>query len=125
MTSSLAEEESVMSDKIVIYQKPTCSKCRATLALLNNSGEEFESVNYYETPLTIEQLRELIQKLDVPVRDLLRQDEPLARGLDAASDDELMRAMVENPDLMQRPIVVRGDKAKLCRPPENVMELLE
>ena len=125
MGSSLAEEESAMSDKIVIYQKPTCSKCRATLALLNNSGEEFESVNYYETPLTIEQLRELIQKLDVPVRDLLRQDEPLARGLDAASDDELMRAMVENPDLMQRPIVVRGDKAKLCRPPENVMELLE
>lgn len=125
MGSSLAEEESVMSDKIVIYQKPTCSKCRATLALLNNSGEEFESVNYYETPLTIEQLRELIQKLDVPVRDLLRQDEPLARGLDAASDDELMRAMVENPDLMQRPIVVRGDKAKLCRPPENVMELLK
>jgi len=125
MGSSLAEEESVMSNKIVIYQKPTCSKCRATLALLNNSGEEFESVNYYETPLTIDQLRELIQKLDVPVRDLLRQDEPLARGLDAASDDELMRAMVENPDLMQRPIVVRGDKAKLCRPPENVMELLE
>ncbi len=125
MGSSLAEEESVMSDKIVIYQKPTCSKCRATLALLNNSGEEFESVNYYETPLTIDQLRELIQKLDVPVRDLLRQDEPLARGLDAASDDELMRAMVENPDLMQRPIVVRGDKAKLCRPPENVMELLK
>ena len=125
MGSSLAEEESVMSDKIVIYQKPTCSKCRATLALLNNSGEEFESVNYYETPLTIEQLRELIQKLDVPVRDLLRQDEPLARGLDAASDDELMRAMVENPDRMQRPIVVRGDKAKLCLPPENVMELLE
>ena len=125
MGSSLAEEESVMSDKIVIYQKPTCSKCRATLALLNNSGEEFESVNYYETPLTIEQLRELIQKLDVPVRDLLRQDEPLARGLDAASDDELMRAMVENPDLMRRPIVVRGDNAKLCRPPENVMELLK
>lgn len=125
MRRSHAEKENVMSDKIVIYQKPTCSKCRATLALLNNSGEEFESVNYYETPLTIEQLRELIQKLDVPVRDLLRQDEPLARGLDAASDDELMRAMVENPDLMQRPIVVRGDKAKLCRPPENVMELLE
>ncbi len=125
MRRSHAEKENVMSDKIVIYQKPTCSKCRATLALLNNSGEEFESVNYYETPLTIEQLRELIQKLDVPVRDLLRQDEPLARGLDAASDDELMRAMVENPDLMQRPIVVRGDKAKLCRPPENVMELLK
>jgi arsenate reductase (glutaredoxin) len=125
MRRSHAEKENVMSDKIVIYQKPTCSKCRATLALLNNSGEEFESVNYYETPLTIDQLRELIQKLDVPVRDLLRQDEPLARGLDAASDDELMRAMVENPDLMQRPIVVRGDKAKLCRPPENVMELLK
>ncbi len=114
-----------MRDKIVIYQKPTCSKCRATLSLLKESGEEFESINYYETPLTIDKLRELVQKLNLPVRDLLRKDEPSAGNLGAASDDEIIKAMVENPDLIQRPIVVRGSKAKLCRPPENVMELLK
>lgn len=114
-----------MRDKIVIYQKPTCSKCRAALSLLKESGEEFESINYYETPLTIDKLRELVQKLNFPVRDLLRKDEPSAGNLGAASDDEIIKAMVENPDLIQRPIVVRGSKAILCRPPENVMELLK
>lgn len=114
-----------MSDKIVIYQKPTCSKCRATLTLLKESGEEFESINYYETPLTIDKLQELIQKLNLPVRDLLRKDEPSAGNLAEASDDDILKAMVENPDLIQRPIVVRGSKAKLCRPPENVKELLK
>lgn len=114
-----------MSYKIVIYQKPTCSKCRATLSLLKESGEEFESINYYETPLTIDKLRELINKLNLPVRELLRRDEPSARNLGTASDDDIIKAMVDNPDLIQRPIVVRGSKARLCRPPENVMELLK
>ncbi|WP_297324551.1 arsenate reductase family protein [Nitrosomonas sp.] len=114
-----------MSDKIIIYQKPTCSKCRATLSLLKDSGEEFESVNYYEAPLTTDKLQELIQKLNMSVHDVLRKDEPSARNLSTASDDEIIKAMVENPDLMQRPIVVRGDKAKLCRPPENVLDLLK
>jgi arsenate reductase len=113
-----------MSDKIVIYQKPTCSKCRATLSLLNESGWEFDTVNYYEAPLTAEKLRELIQKLNLPVRAVLRSDEPAARGLESASDDEIIRAMAANPDLIQRPIVVRGNEAKLCRPPENVLTLL-
>lgn len=114
-----------MSDKIIIYQKPTCSKCRATLSLLKDSGEEFESVNYYEAPLTTDKLRELIQKLNMSVHDVLRKDEPSARNLSTASDDEIIKAMVEDPDLIQRPIVVRGDKAKLCRPPENVLDLLK
>lgn len=117
-----------MQDKIVIYQKPTCSKCRATLALLRDGGQEFDAVNYYESPLSEELLRELIDKLGVKAWDVLRTDEPLARDLNLAqrqlSDDELIRIMVENPDLIQRPIVVRGDKAVLCRPPENVMKLL-
>ncbi len=113
-----------MSEKIVIYQKPTCSKCRSTLALLSESGKEFQSVNYYETPLTAEQLRELVRKLNVSVRDILRNDEPAARGLENAMDEDIIQAMISNPDLIQRPIVVRGDQAKLCRPPENVLELL-
>ena len=115
-----------MSEKITIYQKPTCSKCRATLAILNDSGEEFEAVNYYETPLTVEKLLELVQKLNVSLRDVLRKDESLAHdlGVMSLSDDELVQVMVDNPDLIQRPIVVRGDKAALCRPPENVNALL-
>lgn len=115
----------MMKDKLVIYQKPTCSKCRATLSLLEESGEEFESVNYYETLLTADKLRELIQKLGVSARDILRSDEPAARSLGAATDDEIIQALVKNPDLIQRPIVMRGDKAKLCRPPENVLDLLK
>ena len=79
-------------------------------------------------PLTIERLREIVEKLGLPVRNLLRSDEPLARSLKIAqrqlSDDELIKIMVDNPDLIQRPIVVRGDEAVLCRPPENVLKLL-
>ncbi len=114
-----------MNDKIIIYQKPTCSKCRATLSLLKDSGAEFESINYYEVPLTVDKLRELIQKLNMSAVDVLRKDDPSARNLSVASDDEIIKAMVENPDLIQRPIVVRGSKAKLCRPPENVLDLLK
>ena len=114
-----------MSDKITIYQKPTCSKCRATLTLLNESGQAFESINYYDRPMTVELLRELVQKLNMSVRDILRADEPMARGTESATDEELLRMMADNPDLIQRPIVVRGDKAVLARPPENVKTLLE
>lgn len=114
-----------MSDKITIYQKPTCSKCRATLTLLNESGQAFDSINYYDRPMTVELLRELVQKLNMSVRDILRADEPMARGTESATDEELLRIMADNPDLIQRPIVVRGDKAILARPPENVKKLLE
>jgi len=115
-----------MSDKITIYQKPTCSKCRGTLAILNESGQSYESVNYYETPLAADELCELIHKLGLSPRDVLREDEPAVRHLklESMSDDALIQAMIDNPDLMQRPIVVRGDRAKICRPPENVRELL-
>jgi arsenate reductase (glutaredoxin) len=115
-----------MSDKITIYQKPTCSKCRSTLAILDESGQDYESVDYYDTPITADKLRELIQKLGLLPRDILRKDELAARHLklESMSDDALIQVMIDNPDLMQRPIVVRGDRAKICRPPENVRELL-
>ena len=116
-----------MSDKIIIYQKPTCSKCRATLDILKGSNEEFESINYYEVPLTSNQLRELRDK-GLSVHEMLRSDEQLARSMNLAtrnlSDDELIDIMVENPDLIQRPIVVKGSQALVCRPPENVRKLL-
>lgn len=114
-----------MSDKIIIYQKPTCSKCREALSILKESGREFSSINYYDNRLTVEGLRELVRKLGIPVRDLLRADEPLARGMESADDDELLQLMVANPDLIQRPIVVRGDSAVLGRPPERIKKLLD
>ncbi len=114
-----------MSEKITIYQKPTCSKCRATLEILKENGEEFESINYYENPITVETLRELVQKLDVPLKSILRKGELPAAELVGKTDEELMELMVNNPDLIQRPIVVRGDTAKLCRPPENVKDFLK
>jgi arsenate reductase (glutaredoxin) len=117
-----------MSDRITIYQKPTCTKCRVTLGILKDRGVDFEAINYYETPVTEDELRGLIEKLGITPRELLRKDEQVYRELKLGqsdfSDDELISLMVENPDLIQRPIVVRGDRAVLGRPPENVEELL-
>ena len=117
-----------MSDKITVYQKPTCSKCRETMALLRDRGVEFESINYYETPVSREELRSLIDKLGVAPRDLLRKGEEVYKALNLTAseitDDDLIALMISHPDLMQRPIVVRGDRAVLGRPPENVCELL-
>ena len=117
-----------MSDKIKIYQKPTCTKCRTTIGILKDRGVDFDSINYYENPLTADELRKLIDKLGIKPRDLLRKDETIYRDLDLGRrqipDDELISLMVENPDLIQRPIVVKGDKAILGRPPQNVEDLL-
>ena len=117
-----------MSETITVYQKPTCTKCRTTLKILRERGAEFKSVNYYETPLTTHELRGLIKKLGIAPRELLRKDEQVYRDLNLArrelSDGELIELMVANPDLIQRPIVVRGNKAVLGRPPESVEELL-
>jgi arsenate reductase len=117
-----------MKPKILIYQKPTCSKCRETLKLLRESGQDFESINYYETPFTAQDLHGLLKKLRLSARDLLRRDESIVRTLgirpEEVADAELIELMVQHPDLIQRPIVVRGSKAILGRPPENVKTLL-
>src|SRR5262245_36944246 len=113
-----------MNKKLTVYQKPTCTKCRTTLALLKGRGLEFEAINYYETPLTEADLRGLLKKLGLSVRDILRKDEPVAKQLGIGkkdfTDEELIALMVKHPDLIQRPIVVRGDRAVLGRPPENI-----
>ena len=88
----------------------------------------FEAINYYETPLDDQQLRELIEQMGIAPPDLLRKGEQVYRDLNLGkrglSDDELIRLMVEHPVLIQRPIVVRGNKAVLARPPQNVEVLL-
>ena len=96
--------------------------------LLRESGVPFEKVNYYVEPLSKKRLTELIRKLKLKPRDLLRKSEPAYKELGLAngdfSDSELIALMVEHPDLLQRPIVERGDRAVLGRPTENVKELL-
>ncbi len=117
-----------MKKKLTVYQKPTCTKCRATLRLLTERGAEFDAINYFETPLTEADLRGLLKKLGLSPREILRKDEPVAKELGIGkkdfSDEELIALMAKNPDLIQRPIVVRGYKAVLGRPPENIERLL-
>ena len=96
--------------------------------LLRESGIPFDKVNYYVEPLSRKKLTELIRKLNMKPRDLLRKSEPIYKELSLAkdefSDSELIDLMIEHPDLLQRPIVERGDRAVLGRPVENVKELL-
>src|SRR5256714_13298159 len=96
--------------------------------LLRESGIPFEKVNYYVEPLSRKKLTELIRKLHMKPRDLLRKSEPIYKELglanDEFSDSELIDLMIKHPDLLQRPIVERGDRAVLGRPVENVKELL-
>jgi len=116
-----------MKKKLKVYQKPTCTKCRTTLRLLKKRGVEFEAINYYEIPFTEADLRVLLKKLGLTARQILRKDEQVAKRLGIGkkdfSDEELIALMAKHPDLVQRPIVVRGDKAVLGRPPENVEKL--
>lgn len=96
--------------------------------LLRESGIPFEKVNYYIQPISKKKLTELIRKMNLKPRDLLRKSEPIYKelglGKDELSDAELIGLMIEHPDLLQRPIVERGDRAVLGRPTENVKELL-
>ena len=96
--------------------------------LLRESGIPYEKVNYYVAPLTRKKLTELIHKMNLKPRDLLRKGEAAYKELglseDKFSDSELIGFMIEHPDLLQRPIVERGDRAVLGRPTENVKELL-
>lgn len=113
---------------LTVYEKPTCSTCRKLRALLSERGIDFESVDYHVTGIEEGELRDLLRKLDSGPREILRMREPLVKemGLDRpeVSDDELVAQMVEHPALVQRPIVVSGDRAVLARPIERVLELL-
>ncbi|HEY0366099.1 MAG TPA: ArsC/Spx/MgsR family protein [Pyrinomonadaceae bacterium] len=96
--------------------------------LLRESGIAYEKVNYFTEPLSKKKLTELLRKMNMKPRELLRKSEPVYKELglaeDKFSDSELIGLMIEHPDLIQRPIVERGDRAVLGRPTENVRGLL-
>ena len=113
---------------ITVYEKPTCTKCREMNKFLVEQGFDFTKVNYYIDPLSADQLRELLNKMGLKPRELLRTSESVYRDLNLGkselSDDEIIALMVKHPDLIQRPIVERGNRAVLGRPVENVKILL-
>lgn len=113
---------------LTVYEKPTCSTCRKLRALLDERGVDYESIDYHVTGLTESEVRDLLRKAGCGPREVLRTREPLVAelglGAPECSDEELIAQMVEHPELLQRPIVVRGERALMARPVERVLELL-
>lgn len=116
-----------MSD-ISIYHNPRCSKSRQTLQILEDNNITPEIVLYLDTPPSADELKELLGKLGIEARDLLRKGEDAYKENNlknsSLTQDQLIAAMVKFPKLIERPIVVKGAKAVLGRPPENVLELI-
>jgi arsenate reductase (glutaredoxin) len=114
--------------KITIYQKPTCTTCRQVHAALRDAGVDFEAVDYYTDPIPKTKLRELLVKMGLSARDLLRTKEDVYRKLRLGerdlTDNEIIDLMVQHPDLIQRPIVEKGSKAILARPAERLRDIL-
>lgn len=114
---------------VSIYHNPRCSKSRETLSLLKSNGVEPEVVLYLETPPDAETLKSLLSKLGfASARELMRQKEDFYKELNLAdaalSEEQLIQAMVENPKLIERPIVLANGQARIGRPPESVLEIL-
>ncbi len=118
----------VLMPEFVIYHNPRCSKSRNTLALLEQNGVYPKIILYLETPPSSTDIAGLLRKLGLTAAQLVRrgEDEYKASGLGKdSSDKEILAAMAKHPKLIERPIVVRGNRAVLGRPPENVLELLD
>jgi arsenate reductase len=113
---------------VKIYHNPRCGKSRQTLQLLKDQGIEPEVIEYLKTPPSAQELDDILHKLDMEPRELMRKKEAeyKANGLDDASLDRqaLIQAMVNNPILIERPIVIAGGKAAIGRPPETVLGIL-
>lgn len=113
--------------KTTIYHNPRCSKSRQTLELLNDNNIDAEVVEYLSSPPTVEQLEHILSLLELSPRELMRTGEDIYKELSLSdsslSDAQLIEAMVANPRLIERPIVVTGNQAKIGRPPESVLKL--
>lgn len=115
-------------DTITIYHNPRCSNSRGALALIEAQGIQPRIVDYLKTPLNAEQLAALIAQLGLPVRELMRSKEAIYQelnlGREGLSDAELIAQIAAHPVLLNRPVVVSAKGARLCRPPERVLDLL-
>jgi len=112
---------------ITIYHNSRCSKSREGLCFLETSVKDFQVINYLETVPTMDELKKLLQKLNLPAIELVRKKEQI--WIDnyknkTLSENEILQAMIDNPKLIERPIVVNGDKAVIARPTEKINEIL-
>ncbi len=112
---------------MLIYHNPRCSKSRQGLAILKDSNQDFEIVEYLKNPPSQDELSSIIKKLQIKPIELVRKNEAIwkekYKGKDL-TDEQIIKAMVENPKLIERPIVITNDKAILGRPPEIIKNIL-
>ena len=115
-----------MNDDVTLYHNPRCGNSRGALALIREAGFEPRVVEYLQSPPDRAALLALIERMQLPVRDVIRSKEPLYAelGLANAGDDALVDAMLAHPVLINRPIVATPLGVRLCRPPERVLEIL-
>jgi arsenate reductase (glutaredoxin) len=111
---------------VTMYHNPRCNTSRRTLALLREKGVEPKIIEYLKTPPSVTELKEILGQLKLPASRIVRRKEAAAVGIDpeALSEDALIEAMVANPIVIERPIVISGRKAALGRPPEAVLAVL-
>ena len=113
--------------ELMVYEKRTCTTCKNLAVLLEKRGIDFDRVDFHVEPLSAEEIAELVRKTGRPARELFRAREPvyqeLGLGDRQVDDDEAIALMTEHTELMQRPVVVRGERAVLARPVERVDEL--
>jgi arsenate reductase len=110
-----------------IYHNPRCRKSREGLAILEASGKEFDIVKYLDNPLSVEALTEIINLLGIAPLALVRKNEKIWKEQfkgKSLTDADIIKAMVDNPKLIDRPIVIHNDKAVIGRPPENITSIL-
>ncbi|QXP52718.1 arsenate reductase (glutaredoxin) [Cellulophaga sp. HaHa_2_95] len=112
---------------IKIYHNPRCSKSREGLAVLENSNRDFEIVKYLEKPMTEKELTEIVKLLGIPAIDLVRKNEKIWKEEfkgKVISEEAVIKAMVANPKLIERPIIVNGSKAVIGRPSSNIQSII-
>lgn len=113
---------------LTIYHNPRCTKSGQTLQLIEAAGEPVNIIMYLEAPMTVNTIKDILNKLGlVDARDLMRRNEPVYKELELKTVKDqktLFQAMIDYPKLIERPIVVKGPKAIIGRPPENVKVLL-
>jgi len=113
--------------KITVYEKPTCTICRKTWKKLNEMGIEIDRINYYIKPFTKNKLKTLLNKMDMKPSELWRKNEKAYKELDfrnnKCSEAQILDFMIENHNLIQRPIIEIGQKVVLARPIERINEL--
>ncbi len=114
--------------KVIIYHNPRCSKSRQTIELLRSRDLNPEVILYLDNPPDLSTIQSLLKKLDLPVRDIIRDSEAEYQRLNlsdpALTDEALIKAIVTCPGLLQRPIVVHNSRAVIGRPPEAVLAIL-